>query len=240
MVFSTYQSSPVIAKALQGTGISFDLVIADEAHRCAGLASSQFATVLDESSIPARKRVFMTATPRYFTGRVVKAAREDDLEVASMDNEAVFGPVMHRLSFAHAIDNDLLSDYRVVVVGVDDERYRRYAERGRVLAVEGTQTTDARSLASHIGLAKAMRRYDMSRVLTFHGRVVSAKKFARALPAVVEWMPPDEGPSGVIWAEAVSGAMSSGARAVPSSQLRPRRLSTRTEDRPHSDRVIGP
>ena len=220
VVFSTYQSSPVIAEALQGTRLRFDLAIADEAHRCAGLTSSEFATILDQSRIPARKRVFMTATPRYFTGRVVKAAREEDLDVASMDDEAVFGPVMHRLSFAQAIDRDLLSDYRVLVVGIDDARYRRYAERGRLLTLEGTQTTDARSLASHIGVAKAMRRYNMSRVLTFHGRVASAKRFAQTLPAVVEWMPPAERPSGLVWAKAVSGAMSSGDRAVQLDRLR--------------------
>ncbi len=220
VVFSTYQSSPVIAEALRGTRLRFDLAIADEAHRCAGPVSSEFATVLDQSRIPSRKRVFMTATPRYFTGRVVKAAREEDLEVASMDDEAVFGPVMHRLSFAQAIDKDLLSDYRVLVIGVDDEQYQRYAERGQLLTLEGTQATDARSLASHIGLAKAMRRYDMSRVLTFHGRVVGATQFARALPAVVEWMPPAERPSGVVWAKVVSGAMSSGARAVRLDRLR--------------------
>ena len=220
VVFSTYQSSPVIAEALEGTRLRFDLTIADEAHRCAGLASSEFATVLDQSRVPSRKRVFMTATPRYFTGRVVKAARQEDLEVASMDDEAVFGPVMHRLSFAQAIKKDLLSDYRVLVVGIDDARYRRYAERGRLLTFEGATTTDARSLASHIGVAKAMRRYDMSRVLTFHGRVASAKQFARALPAVVQWMPSAERPAGPIWAEAVSGAISSGDRAVRLDRLR--------------------
>ena len=163
----------------------------------------------------------MTATPRYFTGRVVRAAREDDLEVASMDDETIFGPVLHRLRFAQAIDEDLLSDYRVLVVGIDDARYRRYAERGRLVALDkGTRTTDARSLASHIGVAKAMRRYDMRRVITFHGRVTSAQRFARTLPAVFQWMPPAERPSGPVWAEPVSGAMSSGDRAVRLDRLR--------------------
>ena len=61
----------VIAEALQGMRLRFDLVIADEAHHCAGFTSSAFATALDQSQIPARKRVFMTATPRYFTGGVL-------------------------------------------------------------------------------------------------------------------------------------------------------------------------
>ena len=220
VVFSTYQSSPVIAEALKGTRLHFDLAIADEAHRCAGPVSSEFATVLDQSRIPSRKRVFMTATPRYFTGRVVKAAREEDLEVASMDNESVFGPVIHRLPFSEAIDKELLTDYRVLVIGIDDERYRRYADRGRLLIPEGMGKTDARTLAAHIGLAKAMRRFDMARVLTFHGRVSSAKQFANTLPNVIAWMPARERPSGTVWAEAVSGVMSSGERAVRLDRLR--------------------
>jgi predicted helicase len=65
-----------------------DLVIADEAHRCAGRVSSDFATVLDADAIPARKRLFMTATPRFFTGRVVQEAKEADFEVASLDHES--------------------------------------------------------------------------------------------------------------------------------------------------------
>ena len=114
VVFSTYQSSPVIAASLQGTKLRFDLAIADEAHRCAGAVSSEFATVLDQSRVPALKRVFMTATPRYFTGRVLKAAREEDLEVASMDDESMFGPVLYRLSFSQAIDPAARHDDQVV------------------------------------------------------------------------------------------------------------------------------
>ena len=74
VVFSTYQSSPQVAAAFtEGRVPAFDLVLADEAHRCAGPVSSDFATVLDAAKIKARRRLFMTATPRYFTGRVLKS-----------------------------------------------------------------------------------------------------------------------------------------------------------------------
>ena len=63
-----------------------------------------------------------------------------------MDDEAVFGPVLHRLSFGEAIERDLLSDYQVVVVGVDDETYRAYAERGELVTRDGKKITDARTL----------------------------------------------------------------------------------------------
>jgi len=67
---------------------AFGLVVADEAHRCAGPISSAFGTILDAKKIKARRRLFMTATPRYFTGRVLKEAKKDAFEVASMNVRA--------------------------------------------------------------------------------------------------------------------------------------------------------
>lgn len=94
VVFSTYQSSPpqIAAAFALGRVPAFDLVVADEAHRVAGgVESSDFATVLDAMAIKAQRRLFMTATPRYYTGRVLKAAQEADLEVASMDDPSNSG-----------------------------------------------------------------------------------------------------------------------------------------------------
>ncbi len=82
VVFATYQSSPriveALVEALAGGSTSFDLVIADEAHRCTGSTTSDFTAVLDADRIKTRRRLFMTATPRYFTDRVRKAASEED------------------------------------------------------------------------------------------------------------------------------------------------------------------
>ena len=156
----------------------------------------------------------MTATPRYFTGRVVREAKEADFEVASMDDEAAFGPVFHRLGFAEAIERDLLTDYQVVVVGVDDATYRDWAQRGRFVTLDGTEVTDARTLAGQIGLAKAMRRYDLHRTITFHSRVNRAREFARELPEVIAWMPARQRPTGHLWSDYASGEMPAGQRHV--------------------------
>ena len=140
VVFSTYQSSPQIAEAFAlGRVPAFDLAIADEAHRVAGFESSDFSTVLDKTAIAARRRLFMTATPRYFTGRVLKAAQDADLEVASMDDETKFGTVFHRLTFGEAIKRDLLTDYQVAVVGVDDATYKEWAEKGTLVTRDGNE-----------------------------------------------------------------------------------------------------
>jgi superfamily II DNA or RNA helicase len=215
VVFSTYQSSPQIAAAFAvGRVPAFDLVIADEAHRVAGIESSAFGTVLDESLIKARRRLFMTATPRYFTGRVLKAAQEADLEVASMDDPVKFGTVFHRLSFGDAIGRNLLTDYQVAVMGVDNETYREWAEKGTLVARDGEKITDARTLASQIGLAKAMRKYDLRRTISFHSRVARAREFAAEMPEIIAWTPARQRPKGALWARHASGEMSAGQRHV--------------------------
>jgi superfamily II DNA or RNA helicase len=215
VVFSTYQSSPQIAAAFAvGRVPAFDLVIADEAHRVAGVEAAAFGTVLDGDAIQARRRLFMTATPRYFTGRVLKAAQDADLEVASMDDPSKFGTVFHRLSFGEAIKRDLLTDYQVAVVGVDSDTYRDWAEKGTLVSRDGKKITDARTLAGQIGLAKAMHKYDLRRTISFHSRVARAREFAAEMPDVIAWMPARQRPKGALWARHASGEMSAGERHV--------------------------
>ncbi|MCH7730871.1 DEAD/DEAH box helicase family protein, partial [Patescibacteria group bacterium] len=77
VIFSTYHSSPLISEAQSLSKNSiFDLVIADEAHRCAGVSETYYAAALDNSKIVAHKRLFATATPRVFTAHV-KSKAED-------------------------------------------------------------------------------------------------------------------------------------------------------------------
>jgi superfamily II DNA or RNA helicase len=215
VVFSTYQSSPQIAAAFAfGRVPAFDMVVADEAHRIAGPVSSDFATVLDATSIKARRRLFMTATPRYFTGRVLKAAQDVDLEVASMDAASRFGTVFHRLTFGDAIKRGRLTDYQVAVVGVDNDTYRDWADKGTLVTRDGKKITDARTLAGQIGLAKAMRKYDLHRTISFHSRVAHAREFASDMPEVIAWMPAQQRPEGALWSSYASGEMTAGERHV--------------------------
>jgi superfamily II DNA or RNA helicase len=215
VVFATYQSSPQIAKAFTlGRVPEFDLVVADEAHRCAGPVSSDFATVLDPTEIKAKRRLFMTATPRYFTGRVLKAAQDADYEIASMDDEAKFGTVFHKLSFGEAINRDLLTDYQLTIIGVDNATYQAWAERGAFVTLDGVEVTDATTLAGQIGLAKAMKKYDLHRVISFHSRVKRARDFANSMPDVLAWMPARQRPKGELWSRHASGEMPAGDRYV--------------------------
>ena len=100
VIFSTYQSAPTVALAFKQHKLKpFDLVIADEAHRCAGAKHGPFATILDSQAIRARKRLFMTATPRIASEASKSRADSMGLELVSMDDHEVFGPVFHELKF---------------------------------------------------------------------------------------------------------------------------------------------
>ena len=213
VIFSTYQSSAKIAEAFRDANLPpIDLVIADEAHRCAGKASSDYALMLDDANIPCGKRLFMTATPKMFQAHFMKKAGESGVDVVSMDDEALFGPVLHRLTFGKAIENDLLTDYRVVVVGVDQHFYKDMIDNRRLVETDTDIQSDAQSLASHIGLAKAVKDYDLRRIITFHSRVKAAKDFANNLPKVIEWMPLASRPSGEVVASHVAGDMPTSKR----------------------------
>lgn len=219
VVFATYQSSDRVAAAQAWSAPSFDLVLADEAHRCTGPAEGLFTTVLDASKIKARRRLFMTATPRYFTGRVKKRAEELDYELASMDDVTRFGPVFHRLAFDAAIRADLLTDYQVVVIGVTQAEIRQWAQEARLVRTDDGVHTDARTLAAQIGLAKAMRQHDLCKIITFHSSVAKASRFtdpafADSLVGVVQRMSPSAKPMGHLWTAHISGHTPAGRRAT--------------------------
>jgi hypothetical protein len=111
------------------------------------------------------------------------------------------------LSFAEAIRNEWLTDYRVVIVGVDDETIAEWIHSRRIVATDAGIETDAQSLAAEIGLIKAIRDWDLQRIITFHNRVTRAERFARELLEVSQWLDAEHKPTKSLWCEHVSGAM---------------------------------
>lgn len=126
VVFSTYQSISVVAQA-QAEGLAaFDLIVCDEAHRTTGVTldgedESEFVRVHDNTFIGGTKRLYMTATPRLFDDSVKKKAQDADALLCSMDDEDLYGPELHRLGFGEAVSRDLLTDYKVIVLAVDEQ-----------------------------------------------------------------------------------------------------------------------
>jgi predicted helicase len=119
IIFSTYQSIAVVAEA-QNQGLpEFDLIICDEAHRTTGVTltneqESHFVRVHDQDFIKAKKRLYMTATPRLFSDSTKTEAKESDAILCSMDDVSLYGEELHRLGFSQAVSEGLLADYKIM------------------------------------------------------------------------------------------------------------------------------
>lgn len=126
VVFSTYQSIQVISDAQKLHGLpEFDLIICDEAHRTTGATlvdedESNFVKVHNQDFIAAKKRLYMTATPRVFGDAVKAKAGEASAVLASMDDEQIYGKTLFTRGFGWAVENGLLTDYKVLVLAVDE------------------------------------------------------------------------------------------------------------------------
>lgn len=131
VIFSTYQSIEVLHETQKQFGLpAFDLVICDEAHRTTGATSvgeadSAFVAVHRPDYIQSRKRLFMTATPRIYTDSAKSKAKENDIQVYSMDDENIYGPEFYRLGFGESVKRGLLSDYKVLVLVMDQQDISR-------------------------------------------------------------------------------------------------------------------
>ena len=138
VVFSTYQSIDVISEAqkelnkFKKDNLVFDLIICDEAHRTTGVILKDkekgeydekvFTKVHDNQNVLAKKRLYMTATPRLYKEEAKKKAEESDAILCSMDDEALYGKEVYRIGFSEAVDRNLLSDYKVLVLTLKEEQ----------------------------------------------------------------------------------------------------------------------
>lgn len=128
VVFSTYQSIDVIHQA-QTQGIDsigeFDLVVCDEAHRTAGghftdEKEAVFTRIHNNDYVAAKKRLYMTATPKIYGSDAKKQNEDGDIVLYSMDDEEVYGETFHSINFTEAVRLGSLVDYKVIVLTVSE------------------------------------------------------------------------------------------------------------------------
>ncbi|MFJ5680240.1 Helicase associated domain protein [Streptomyces sp. NPDC093097] len=203
-VFATYASLPVLVAAHHEHGLpAWDLAVVDEAHRTAGHRGKPWAAIHHDAQVPARRRLYQTATPR------VWSVSDTDTPLAAMDDTTLFGEVAYRLGLAEAIKRGLLADYQVLVPAVSD------ADIHQALAAAPTRrdfSAEAlRNAALQIAVLQAVREAGLNRVLTYHQRVSSARVFAEELErtAHAAGLLPADGP---LWARWTSGKHSAQAR----------------------------
>lgn len=216
VVFSTYQSIEVIARAqkeiLENGFNEFDLIICDEAHRTTGVSlagedESAFTKVHDNDFIKAKKRLYMTATPRLYNDDTKSKAAQADAVLCSMDDEVLYGEEIYRIGFGEAVEKDLLTDYKVLILTLSDKDVPPAVQK--MIADEESEINadDASKLIGCInalskqvlgdqGIIKDSDPEPMKRAVAFCANIATSKKitatYNTATDAYISSLPADK------------------------------------------------
>ena len=193
IIFSTYQSLPIVQQS-QKLGIpEFDLIICDEAHRTVGVTrqgqeDSNFTAVHNNDYIKSKKRLYMTATPRVYSPSAKAKAEEADATYASMDDYETYGEEFYRLRFYEAVNMGELTDYKVLVLTVNEEAIASAFQQQLSDSNNEIKLDEATKI---VGCLNAFSKHDpenkyfvndkipMKRVVAFSNTIANSEKFKR-------------------------------------------------------------
>ncbi|MGW7318293.1 Helicase associated domain protein [Streptomyces sp. NPDC054865] len=185
LIVCTYISAPRLHESLHQAEATLDLLVLDEAHHLTGRADVILRRVNDPLYLPAVRRLYMTATPR------VDAAAASRHGHLSMDDIAVFGPVLFSYPFSRGIAEGYLEDYRLYVVGIRESEARALLADKAHEYVESPGGPSLQTLVAQAALVRAAQKFKVRRVVTFHARVAQAAEFARSMPGLSRRLAPD-------------------------------------------------
>lgn len=197
-VFSTYQSIDVIVDAQKQGFYSFDLVVCDEAHRTTGTTElgkegSAFKKVHSNDNIKAKKRLYQTATPRVYGEDAKRKAEEKSVVVADMNDPDIYGEELHRIGFGEAIRRGILTDYKVMVLAVDEDVIARRFQDMFSKTESGLQFDDItkiigcwNGLVKRDGDSNKTLGLPMKRAIAFTGTIKDSKMITEMFSTVVD------------------------------------------------------
>ena len=198
VVFATYHSLHKVSEAQLVHGLpEFDLAICDEAHRTAGKGDEdqpekQFSLIHNQEHIRTRRRLYMTATPKVYYKDAKDRAKEEGLELYSMEDRDTYGSVLYEIGFGDAVNRELLSDYKVIVLTIPEEGVE-FTMRS-LLASNNLRLDDVGKL---IGCWRALAKVDreqfgdddispMRRAIAYTTLIRRSKHLAENLASVTE------------------------------------------------------
>jgi predicted helicase len=208
VVFATYQSIDVVAKVQKellkaGNSLGvFDLTVCDEAHRTTGVTlsdedESAFTKVHDDDFLRSKKRLYMTATPRLFSDDTKSKAAQADAVLCSMDDPELYGEEIYRIGFGEAVERDLLTDYRVLILTLNEHNVPPAIQQMVADKTTEINTDDASKLIGCInalskqvlgdeGLIASSDPDPMRRAVAFCQTIAVSKKITNTFNATTE------------------------------------------------------
>lgn len=206
VIFGTYQSIEVLGKAQKDGFPEFDLIIADEAHRTTGAKAlgdeaSAFTKVHSNLNVKGTKRLYQTATPKLYGTDAKKKAEENSIVISSMDDESLYGSVFYRLGFGDAISHDILTDYKLMVLAVDETVVQKDMQKSLADSENGLNIDDVgRIIGVWNGMIKRESFSDkvsgepMQRAIAFSRTIEDSKRLSQQFENVVnDYLNSDEG-----------------------------------------------
>ena len=206
VVFGTYQSIDVLGNAQKKGFPEFDLIIADEAHRTTGAKAlgdeaSVFTKVHNDSNVKAAKRLYQTATPKLYGTDAKRKAEENSIVISSMDDENLYGTVFYRLGFGDAISHGILTDYKLMVLAVDETVVQKDMQKSLADPENGLNIDDVgRIIGVWNGMIKRESFADrvsgepMKRAIAFSRTIEDSKRLSEQFENVVnDYLNSDEG-----------------------------------------------
>lgn len=197
VVFGTYQSIDVLGEAQKDGFPEFDLIIADEAHRTTGAKAlgdeaSAFTKVHSNLNVKGAKRLYQTATPKLYGTDAKKKAEENSIIISSMDDESLYGSVFYRLGFGDAISHDILTDYKLMVLAVDETVVQKDMQKALADSENGLNIDDVgRIIGVWNGMIKRESFADkvsgepMKRAIAFSRTIEDSKRLSTQFENVV-------------------------------------------------------
>lgn len=206
VVFSTYQSIEVLGQAQKNGFPEFDLIIADEAHRTTGAKAlgdqdSVFTKVHSDLNVKAKKRLYQTATPKLYGMDAKKKAKDNSIVISSMDDENLYGEVFYRLGFGDAISHGILTDYKLMVLAVDETVVQKDMQKSLSDPENGLNIDDVgRIIGVWNGMIKRESFADkvsgepMKRAIAFSRTIKDSKRISEQFESVVnDYLDSEEG-----------------------------------------------
>lgn len=202
VIFSTYQSIDVLGNAQKNGFPDFDFIVADEAHRTTNAHSSNkedsvFAKVHSNDNVRGKKRMYQTATPKIYGDKAKKDAKDKSILISSMDDPDKYGEVFYRMGFGQAVSHGILTDYKVMVLAVDEAAIVKDMQRTLSDEENGLNIDDVGRI---VGIWNGMMRrngyknpiknspYDgapLERAIAFTRTIADSKKVSQQFEEVV-------------------------------------------------------
>jgi predicted helicase len=180
-IITTYNSSKNVIDALNYLKLKPDLCIFDEAHRTVGELNKSFSILLHDDKIKINKRLFMTATPKYYDGD------GDDELVVSMNDKKYYGEGFFKYNTYDAIKDNNLCDYQIITMFVNDSYVKNFVESNKYVQSDEIVKSESHYLATAIMLLNAIKNKESHHLITYHSKLAKIVKFKKILDSLVKY-----------------------------------------------------